>query len=222
MSLATTNHTPSYARNPICEGFHSFRVAAETTFNDTVPKVQDFIGSPIGQGMIGFGLGLGMHLVYGPITERILTAMGYVVSDSGAADPFMSMGLPSKILLMPLICILGPIQEELGFRGGLQGFFKEAFESFYLDRGLQDSSAKMAARVTSVFVTSVIFGLVHFSNAIIFWCNPVLFLPQVIAATIMGLVFGLAKEMTGDLAMPIGMHIGNNTLAWANMVSAHV
>ncbi|MBS0649576.1 MAG: CPBP family intramembrane metalloprotease, partial [Verrucomicrobia bacterium] len=179
MSLATTNYNPSHARNPICEGFHSFRVAAETTFNDTVPKVQDFIESPIGQGMIGFGLGLGMHLAYGPITERILTAMGYVVSDSGGADPFMSMGLPSKILLMPLICILGPIQEELGFRGGLQGFLKDAFESFYLDRGLENSAANMAARVTSVFVTSVIFGLVHFSNAIIFWCNPVLFLPQV-------------------------------------------
>lgn len=54
----------------------------------------------------------------------------------------------------------------------------------------------------------------HFSNALVFWCNPILFLPQVVAATIMGLMFGLAKEFTGDLYMPIGMHMGNNTLAW--------
>lgn len=222
MSFALSNNNSSYTRNPLCEGFHSFRVAAETTFNDTVPKIQDFVTSPIGKGMIGFGLGLGMHLAYGPITERILTALGYTISESGAADPFMSMGLPSKIILMPLICIIGPVMEELQFRGGLQGYIKEALESFYRERGLSDSSANMAARVSSVFFSSIIFGLVHFTNAIVFWCNPVLFLPQVIAATVMGVIFGLAKELTGDLAMPIGMHIGNNTLAWANMVSQHV
>lgn len=32
---------------------------------------------------------------------------------------------------------------------------------------------------------------------------------------LMGLMFGLAKELSGGLSLPIGMHVGNNTLAWA-------
>lgn len=217
MSSAISNAHPSHRSLP-CEGFHSVRVALETTFNDIIHKVQDFVTSPMGQGAIGFGLGLQMHRVYGPITAKILTALDFAVS----ADPFMSIGLPLKILLTPLICIIHPLMEELEFREILQGYLKQALEAFYINHNLSNSSAQMAIRVSAVFLTSVIFGLVHFANALVFWCNPVLFVPQVIAATIMGMIFGLAKEMTGNLEMPIGMHIGNNTLAWAHMVCARV
>ncbi len=222
MSLTISNYNPFHTRSSLYEGFHSFRIAAETTFHDTISKVQDFVTSEIGQAAIGFGLGLGMPLVYAPITERILTAMGFVFSDSAAPDPFMSMGFPLKIIVMPLLTIIAPIAEELLCRGNLQEYLKETSETFYIDHGLSDASAKMTARVSAVFFTSILFGLTHFSNALVFRCNPILFLPQVIVATIMGLILGLAKEATADLAMPIGMHIGNNTLAWANMISSHV
>jgi membrane protease YdiL (CAAX protease family) len=71
--------------------------------------------------------------------------------------------------------------------------------------------------VTAVFFSAIIFGSLHFSNALFLWCNPVLLLPQVIATTLLGLMFGGAKEILDGLAMPIGMHMGNNILAVALM-----
>jgi membrane protease YdiL (CAAX protease family) len=106
------------------------------------------------------------------------------------------------------------------FRGDLQGALKDKLHSFYENIGFSNPDATIASRVTSVFFTSVIFGLLHFTNAIMFWCNPILFLPQVVAATTMGLMFSLAKEFSGELHMPIGMHIGNNTIAWAHCLKA--
>jgi membrane protease YdiL (CAAX protease family) len=107
-----------------------------------------------------------------------------------------------------------PIWEEQIFRGDIQETLKTKIKPFFASLGFLDSAANISARVMSVFFASVIFGIYHFSNAIIFLCNPIRFLPQVVAATIMGLMFGLAKEFSGGLLMPIGMHIGNNTSVW--------
>jgi membrane protease YdiL (CAAX protease family) len=177
------------------------------------PKKVQSAASSIFQGALGFGLGLGMHRIYGPLTEKVVRALGVSTS---LPDPFGGLGFVAKIVLAPLVCVIGPILEEWDFRGLLQEDIKKSLLNFYSVLG---SAANTAARVTSLFFTSIIFGVVHFSNALIFWCNPILFLPQVIAATFMGLLFGLAKELTGSLSMPIGMHIGNNTLAWAHYLS---
>jgi membrane protease YdiL (CAAX protease family) len=215
MSFAIPNgsHTASSTRIKT----HSFGAALENAFNITTKKIKDAVTSPISQGIVGFGLGLGVHRIYGPLTEKIVKALGISTIFS---DPFSSLGLGHKILLMPLICILGPIIEEKIFRGCLQETLNDKLASFYVNRGFSASTAHTAARVTAVFFASVIFGFIHFTNAIAFWCNPILFLPQVVAATLMGLVFGLAKEFSGELHMPIGMHIGNNTLAWAQNIKA--
>lgn len=161
------------------------------------------------QGVIGFVLGLGIHRIYGPFTERIIKALSIPYF-----DPFMGLPFVVKIAITPFVCILGPIMEEHMFRGDLQGLFKEQFSTFYLNLGLP--AADLNARISAIFFSSVIFGVIHFSNAAIFWCNPILFLPQVVAATFMGFLFGIAKEITGGLTLPAGMHIGNNTLAMAN------
>ncbi len=170
----------------------------------------DFLSSSL---VIGLGLGAYAHKIYGPLTEKIVKILGV---PTGLPDPFGGLDLLTKLVLTPFVCFLGPISEEQTFRGDLQGTLREKFESYFVNRGFSESTANIAARVTAIFFASVIFGLVHFMNAIVFWCNPILFLPQVVAATIMGLIFGLAKECAGNLDMPIGMHIGNNTLAWAN------
>ncbi len=186
----------------------------EDAFNATTQKIKDALP----QGVVGVGCGVGlavwMENIYIPLTEKIVKAFDLSINPLDLPDPFSSLGLGSKILLAPFICILGPIMEEMMFRGTCQEVLKDTFNSFYVNLGFPDSAAQMAARVTSVFFSSVIFGLIHFTNAIMFWCNPILFLPQVVFATIVGLILGLAKEISGELYMPIGMHIGNNTLAW--------
>ena len=167
--------------------------------------------------MIGFGLGVGAHRIVVPLIEKIVKPLGIILVDPSGPGP----GLVLMIPLTLFVCILGPIGEEKVCRGDLQSALKDKLESFYVNRGFSDSAANTAARATSVFFTSVIFGLGHFSNAIIFWCNPVLLLPTVVGATIMGLIFGLAKELSGELHMPIGMHMGANTLAWAPFARAY-
>lgn len=217
MCSTTSSTNPPYTTNAFLSGVHSFGVSIENAFCATTKKIKDAVVSPVGQGMIGFGLGLGLHKIYSPLTEKIVKFLGV---STILPDPFNRLGLGCKIILTPFICVLGPIIEEKFFRGDLQGMLKDKLKSFYVNRGFSDSGANTAARVTSVFFASVIFGLVHFTTAIMFWCNPVLFLPQVVAATIMGLIFGLAKEFSGELHMPFGMHIGNNTLAWAHYIKA--
>lgn len=166
-----------------------------------------------GKYILGFGLGLGMFLIYGPITERIVKALG-----CNLENPFNEMHIIEKIVLMPVICIICPIGEEKVFRGDIYEILKEKLQSYYSQIGFSEKSATLAARVTAVFFSAIIFGLVHFMNAISFECSPILFLPQVIAATIMGIILAVAKEISGGLEVPIGMHMGNNTLSWCAMM----
>ncbi len=217
MSFAVSRTDPFYTTNPFLTGVHPFGVSVGDIFNVTTQKIKDAVTSPVGQGVIGFGLGTGVHKIYGSLTEKTVKLLGV---STILPNPFTGLCLGFKILLIPFVCVIGPIEEEKMFRGDFQEDVKNKLNSFYVDLGLSDSDANTAARVTSIFFASVIFGLIHFSNAIVFWCNPVLFLPQVVAATIMGLVFGLAKEFSGELHMPIGMHIGNNSLVWAQYIKA--
>jgi membrane protease YdiL (CAAX protease family) len=212
MSFAISTAIPTCTTSTILSGVDSFGVSVGDAFSATTQKIKDAVGSPVGQGVVGFGLGVGAHKIYGPLTEKIVKFFGV---SAILPDPFMGLDLGFKILLTPFVCVMGPIVEEKVFRGDLQDVLKKKLNSFYMNLGFSESGSNTASRVTSVFFASLIFGLVHLTNAIVFWCNPVLFLPQVVAATIMGLVFGLAKEFSGQLHMPIGMHSGNNTLAWA-------
>jgi membrane protease YdiL (CAAX protease family) len=212
MSSTISSINLSCTTSTVLAGVHSFGISLGKTVNATTKKIKDAMTSPIGQGVVGFGLGLGMYQIYAPLTQKIITFLG---TSTNFSDPFSDLGLVSKILLSPLVCIVGPVIEEISFRELLQGVLKDKLNTFYISLNFSDSAANTASRVTSVFFASVIFGLIHFSNALVFWCNPVLFLPQVVASTIMGLLFSLAREFSGELHMPIGMHIGNNTLAWA-------
>lgn len=189
----------------------SFGVWAENVYNETVQKIKDVVSSPVGQGVIGFGLGLGLYVIGNPLAEKITKALG-------VSTPFSDLDFAEKILAAPIMCVIAPIWEEVIFRGVLQDNLKDKLYYFYANHGLSDAHAKMAARVTSLFFGSIIFGLFHFTNALMFWCHPIHFLPQVIITIIAGVILGLAKEFSGDIYLPSGIHIGNNTLAWAHLV----
>jgi membrane protease YdiL (CAAX protease family) len=206
MTLAVSSKTYVYDARPVLP----------QTLQDTTKKIEDS-ATDWGLGVVGFGLGLGMHKICMPLTERIVKAFGS--AEVLLSDPFAGFGLWAKILLTPFVCIVGPILEEYVFRGDLQGALKDAFEPFFEKLGLEKTTANLAARITAVFFSSIVYGLVHFTNAIFFWCNPILFFPHVVYATLAGLILGLAKEAAGSLHLPIGMRIGNNTLAWAGYLA---
>lgn len=199
MAAAITNQNSSYE--------------VRVTVEDRSPQVEKESSVSWGKYILGFGLGLGTFLIYGPITERIIKALGV-----NFENPFNEMHIIEKVIMMPIICILGPIAEEQVFRGSLYDLLKEKFQSFYSSMGFSEGASRVASRITTVFFSSIIFGLIHFTNAIAFECSPLLFLPQVVATTVMGILFALAKEISGGLEVPIGMHIGNNTLSWSVMM----
>ncbi len=206
----------------IADRLHSGFIQFSADIGGALKKIKDIATSPVavGQLIIGAGLGAGMNKVYFPLTQRILKALGTSpVLASPITSPINGGSLGYKIVMTPVACILFPIMEERMFRGDIQETLKTNFQPFFARFGFSDSAANISARVMSVFFGSVIFGIGHFSNAIFFRCNPILFLPQVVAAITMGLIFGLAKEFSGGLLMPIGMHVTNNTLAWVQYLS---
>lgn len=84
------------------------------------------------------------------------------------------------------VCVLGPVAEELLFRGGVQGALQQRLG---------------AASPWAVVWASAIFALVH--------ANPA----QMPAALLLGLLLGAAYRHTRSLAAPMAMHIVNNSLA---------
>lgn len=173
-----------------------------------------FTTSSLFQKILGIGIGINLPKITVPLTNRVLKALGSSLRCSAKASlgniPFLS-----KIIIFSFVCILAPLTEEILFREVVQEKIKNTLNSFYINLDFSDTTAKMAARITSIFFTSVVFGVYHFTNALFFWCHPILFLPQAIAATIVGLGCGIAKEVTGELNMPIAMHMGNNVFVMA-------
>lgn len=99
------------------------------------------------------------------------------------ADAFLQMGRdPLGILSMTII---GPVLEEMLFRGGIEGWMLRSGKS----------------PAMAIVISALIFGLIHM--------NPV----QIPFAFVLGLLFGWLYYRTGSLLPAILGHILNNSLA---------
>ena len=85
------------------------------------------------------------------------------------------------------VAVLGPLAEELLFRGGIQG-------------GIQGGFPTISGK-TALLLSALIFALAHLNPA------------QMPAAFILGAVLGFAYWWTGSLVAPVCIHIFNNSLA---------
>ena len=97
--------------------------------------------------------------------------------------------MAKNIFGMFAIAVLGPVLEEVLFRGAIQGFLMRKFNNPWV----------------GIVIASAIFGIVHM--------NPI----QVFYAFFLGLVFGWLYYRTGSLMPCIVGHVLNNSLAAVTM-----
>lgn len=188
---------------------------AEGSVENTSSYVSSFFGSRTAQFVGGTILGTGLHMIYAPITELVLRPFGVSLSlPDEYYNPGCLLGRVCSASSFFDICIFAPVVEEVLFRGMLQPAVKTVAKYVFILLGANDEFAERFARIHAIVITAIAFGLMHFANAFAIGCSPMLFLPQVVATTVMGIFFGIAKEYTDSLSAPIGLHMGNNIVAY--------
>jgi len=202
-----------------------YDVIRPTIAFEVAQKIKEVATSPTGKTAIKAAVGFGLGLYFQPkckyLAER---AVVQILGEPRATvirlfDPFSNLTFSDLVTLSPLACVFIPLWEETFFRELLQGGLKNMLKSFYRAGGCSHSAADRAARVTAVFFTAVVFGLINFTPALIYGCHPFFFLPQVIEATLTGVLLGFAYEI-GGMALPIGIHAGSNNSAWCQYARA--
>jgi uncharacterized protein len=138
---------------------------------------------------LGFGLVLGVFLMAG--VYALALAIGWVKVTgtllSPPGQPFIAAILADVILVVGIAC-----WEEIVFRGYV---IKNLAEGLY-----SKTIGARWATVIAILIPSVLFGLAHVTNA-----NATML--STVNTVIFGVVFGAAYALTGELALPIGLHI---------------
>jgi membrane protease YdiL (CAAX protease family) len=133
---------------------------------------------------LGFGLALGVSLMAG--VYALALAIGWVkvtgtlVSPPG--QPFIGAILADIVVVVGIAC-----WEEAVFRGYVIKNLAEGLNSTII-------GARWAT-VIAIVIPSVLFGLAHLSNA-----------NATMLSTLNTIIFGVAYALTGELAIPIGLH----------------
>jgi membrane protease YdiL (CAAX protease family) len=182
----------------------------EENRDSTRPSSIFFVSDPVYQIAMGYFLSPIVSGIEGFITQGLLT-------HAFKKYTLMSLRpLSSSIDKMSFICISGPVIEELIFRRYLFDNLKTCFIDFYNYLGINSSLSSILAKISTIFVSAVIFGSAHFLNAYSLGCSFNSLLPQVVYCTVGGLLYGFLKEYTGDIYVSIGLHVGNNVDAWTS------
>ena len=145
--------------------------------------------------------GVGSYLTFLPFMFLLLLLVGWGIRLLGHDPPpqqIMTMFMtesraPVLGWMLILVAIVGPVAEEMFFRGVLYGWLR----------------VRVGVK-WGLIVSAMFFALLH--------ANAVVFLP-ILA---LGLLFGWIYEQTGSLAAPIAIHILHNTwmLAMASLIKS--
>jgi uncharacterized protein len=135
---------------------------------------------------LGFGLVLGALLLFGVLAVEL--AVGWVtVTGSFAPAP----GQPFVATILVGVVVVGAVAfgEEASYRG-------------YPIKNLAEGVARARwGMVIAVVIPAVFFGLAHATNENATWLS-------VFNIVVFGLLFGTGYVLTGELALPIGLHFG--------------
>jgi hypothetical protein len=130
--------------------------------------------------------GLAILLLSNAILSQLFSILGISIGTNTAVDSAVENSAYYLYMITVMIFFVGPV-EELIFRGISQGSFREYFSVH-----------------TSVIVTSVLFGLIHFPS--IESQSPVEIGSYVLITVVLGIVLGYVYEKTEDILVPILMH----------------
>ena len=139
---------------------------------------------------LGFGLGLGGVLMAGIFL--VAWAAGWItITDTFFVAPRFEISFVGSVLIY-LGAYLGVgIYEELLSRG---------YQLLNISEGLQSLLTSRGAIIAAWALTSAFFGLAHFGNPNATWIST-------FNIMLAGLFLGLGYILTGELAIPIGLHI---------------
>ena len=135
---------------------------------------------------LGFGLLLGALLLFGVLAVEL--AAGWVTV-TGSLAPAPGQPFVATILVGVLAVGAVAFGEEASYRG-------------YPIKNLAEGLARARwGMVIAVVIPAVYFGLAHTTNPNATWLT-------VFNIVIFGLLFGTGYVLTGELALPIGLHFG--------------
>lgn len=144
---------------------------------------------------LGFGLGVGALMLSGVCLA--LNAAGWITVKNEAAT---NMGAPIALafaIKLLLMCAVG-INEELSFRG---------YQLRNLAEGLSGLGARRAILLATL-ISSTVFGVIHFVNELAGGADTTGI--ATLNLILSGLMFAIPFLLTGELAIPIGIHIAWN------------
>jgi len=138
-----------------------------------------------------------MFFVAGPFLAVAIGYLGYVLRTPDISLPFDQMldNRPTLILFSVFVVILGPLCEELAFRGFLLPLFVRS-----LGAG------------AGIIVTGLLFGCLHAPEYSWSWRH-------VLLVSVAGCVFGWVRYLTGSIAAAIYMHSTYNLTQFAAFVA---
>lgn len=145
----------------------------------------------VGKGLIYGGILLATSIVYNMIIMLIFPDFGGSNDNQNAVD---SMITQMPVLSFFMVVIFAPVVEEITYRLGLTGIFKNK------------------NKIVALIISSVIFGLIHFNFMSADMKTELIALPSYI---ISGVVLGLAYLNEDSLATSITAHLTNNLIAFA-------
>jgi membrane protease YdiL (CAAX protease family) len=141
---------------------------------------------------LGFGLALGPLLMGGIFATGWGLDWIEVTGTLAPAERGGSFALPFAGALVAFVCV--GIYEEMISRG---------YHLLNVAEGLSGLLGPRAALAVGCVASSAVFGVLH-------WGNPNATLRSTACLVGAGLLFGLAYVVTGELGLPIGLHISWN------------
>jgi membrane protease YdiL (CAAX protease family) len=109
------------------------------------------------------------------------------------------------MLLMGMAVFVAPMVEETLFRGYLYPVLARMFSSLAQVFGVEISAAIRAGMATSIFVTGVLFGLLHAPQLGWTWGLVSLLI-------LVGVIFTFARAWTGTVLASFLLHLGYNSM----------
>lgn len=154
--------------------------------------------------------------------QKLCGALGFALTEEQDAAKLIKA--PNIGPLVAIYAAIGaPLVEEALFRGALRDYFESAepqgrwkivknrLHEFF--HGKATTSILHGSRLKTILKTSLLFGLAHGS-----WGQGWTNVPIIGVTTMMGLIFAILRELTGDLWASTALHATHNTMVTLRML----